>query len=113
MRDDSRKYLWDALQAADRIQRFSAGKCLRDYLNDELLRAGVERQFEIIGEALGKLRTIDATTASRIPELGRIVAFRNILIHGYANVDDELVWGIVEGKLASLSKTLRDLLTIG
>jgi uncharacterized protein with HEPN domain len=44
------KYLWDAQQAAERIARFTAGRSLNDYLADEMLRAAVERQFEIIGE---------------------------------------------------------------
>jgi uncharacterized protein with HEPN domain len=42
MRPESRKYLWDALQAADRIARFVGGKAFEDYKNDELLRSGVE-----------------------------------------------------------------------
>jgi len=52
-----------------------------------MLRSAVERQFEIIGEALGTLARIDATIAARNPELRDIVAFRNILIHGYAILD--------------------------
>jgi uncharacterized protein with HEPN domain len=43
--------------------------------------------------------------------MGRIIAFRNILIHGYASVDDKLVWGIVEAKLAGLVDALNELLT--
>ena len=50
MRPEARKYLWDAVQAADRIRRFVAGKTFDDYKNNDLLRSGVERQFEIIGE---------------------------------------------------------------
>ena len=50
MRPESRKYLWDALQAADRIVRFTSGKSLAAYESDKLLRSAVERQFEIIGQ---------------------------------------------------------------
>ncbi len=96
--------------AAERIERFTAGSSFDDYLGNEMLRAAVERQFEIIGEALGRLRQADATTASRVPDLDRIVAFRNVLVHGYATVDDRLVWGVVEGKLADLLDALRSLL---
>lgn len=53
-----------------------------------MLRATVERQFKIIGEASSQLPKRDPDSAERILGLGRIVAFRNILIHGYATVDD-------------------------
>ena len=55
MRRDAKAYLWDIANAADSIRAFSAGKNLDDYLNDELLRAAVERKFGIIGEALSQL----------------------------------------------------------
>ena len=110
MQPESRKYLWDASQAADRIARFVAGKTFDVYQTDDLLRSAVERQFEIIGESLSLLRKLDAATAAKIPELPRIVAFRNILIHGYATVDDQVVWGVVEGSLPQLRDALRKLL---
>ena len=106
MKEGSRKYLWDAMTAAERIGRFTSGRALDEYLSDELLRSAVERQFEIIGEALAALRRTDPDTASTIPEIDRIVAFRNLLIHGYATVDDRLVWGVVEGKLSGLREAL-------
>jgi uncharacterized protein with HEPN domain len=71
-----------------------------------MLRAAVERQFEIIGEALGGLRRIDPSVADAIPDLARIIAFRNILIHGYASIDDRLVWGVVEADLPVLRRSL-------
>ena len=58
----------------------------------------------------------DALTAAErieafvIPELDRVVAFRNILIHSYASVDDRLVWGVVDGKLGALIDVLKDIL---
>jgi uncharacterized protein YutE (UPF0331/DUF86 family) len=48
--------------------------------------------------------------AARIPDHGTIVAFRNILIHGYATVDDRIVWGVIENHLALLRKAVRELL---
>ena len=75
-----------------------------------MLRSGVERQFEIIGESLTRLDKLDSETAAAIPELARIVAFRNLLIHGYATVDDRIVWGVVEGNLSKLREVLQRLL---
>lgn len=107
---DSRAYLWDALRAADLITSFAAGQSFDEYLADDLLRSGVERQFEIIGEALNQLSKIAPEIAQSVPELPRIVAFRNILIHGYATVDDALVWQVVTEKLPPLRKQLHGLL---
>jgi uncharacterized protein with HEPN domain len=110
MRPDPRKYLWDALQAAERLTRFAQGKSLTDYQADELLKSAVERQFEIIGEALNQLSKVSPELAEQIPELPRIVAFRNILIHGYAMVDDVLVWQILTDKQPVLDQAIRKLL---
>jgi len=67
-----------------------------------MLRSAVERQFSIIGEALSRLDKDSPDVAAAIPDHGRIIAFRNILIHGYAAVDDRIVWGVIENHLASL-----------
>lgn len=106
MHAEAGKLLWDARQAADRIDRFTSGKSFADYSTDEQLRSACERQFEIIGEALNQLARIDPATASNIPDLPRIVGFRNVLIHGYATVDDRLVWGVIEANLQPLRETL-------
>ena len=98
MHGDAAKLIWDARQALQRIKRFVARKDFAAYQSDELLRSAVERQFEILGEALNQLSRLDPDMAEKIPELPRIVAFRNILIHGYASVDDRLAWGVVESR---------------
>jgi uncharacterized protein with HEPN domain len=59
------------------------------YMSDPLLRSGVERQLEIIGEAVSKLSRVDQATAARCTGRRRIIALRNILIHGYPRVDDD------------------------
>ncbi|MGH8930183.1 MAG: HepT-like ribonuclease domain-containing protein [Egibacteraceae bacterium] len=93
MRRDPRTYLWDALHAADLVAKFTHNKTFpttRATTYYVLLRSGVERQLEIVGEALNQLAKVDAELAGRVPELGDIVGFRNILAHGYAVVDDAL-----------------------
>lgn len=102
MRVEAKKYLHDICQAADSIARFVAAKSLADFENDALLRSAVERQFEIIGEALARLVRLDPALAERITECRRIIGFRNILIHGYAKVDPRMVWDIIETKLPRL-----------
>lgn len=108
MQRDPRSYLWDALRAADLIVDFVQGRTLADYEGDVLLRSAVERQFVIIGEALNQLSRVDAELAARVPDIADIVGFRNILVHGYAIVDDEQVWHTL-GDLAGLRAALRAL----
>ena len=110
MRLETQKYLYDIEQAADLLGEFTDGKNFTDYQDDAMLRAAVERKFEIIGEALSKLSKDDAATASRVSEHSRIIAFRNILIHGYAEIDDRLVWDILENKLPVLRREVAELL---
>ncbi len=55
MRLESRKYLHDMQRAAEVLREFTAGRSFDQYRNDAMLRAAVERQFEIIGEAMARL----------------------------------------------------------
>ena len=110
MRPESRKLLWDAGHAAELAKTFVLGRTLADYVTDNLLRSGMERQLEIMGEALAQLRSGDVRTAELVPRLRDIVAFRNILAHGYAGVDDVLVWQVVANDLDELIQTLSGLL---
>jgi uncharacterized protein with HEPN domain len=82
MRPDARTYLYDILEAIDRLIRFTAGKDFEDYESDDLLRSGVERQFAIIGEAIARLARGSPQIAEQIREYRRIIAFRNVIVHG-------------------------------
>ena len=64
----------------------------------------LSRQFEIIGEAMTSLARIDKPVADRISHYRRIIAFRNILIHRYADVDDRLVWDVIKTNLPVLER---------
>ena len=110
MRLEAKKYLYDIQQAASRIAEFTSGKRLEDYRSNPMLCSAVERQFEIIGEALAQLAKLDDVLVRRISEHRRIIAFRNILIHGYAEVDGRLVWDIIESKLPTLRRETEALL---
>jgi uncharacterized protein with HEPN domain len=77
---DPRAYLWDAREAAHAIGEFSSGRTPQEYETHRMLRSAVERQFEIMGEALNQLSKAAPDLAGQIPDLPRIVAFRNVLI---------------------------------
>jgi uncharacterized protein with HEPN domain len=81
-------YIELALRALERVPRFLAGRTLKDYLADDLCQSAVERQLEIAGDALGQLRKLNAALFTRIPAGALIVAFRNVLAHGYATLDN-------------------------
>lgn len=110
MRRDPRAYLWDAVQAITHVEQFTRERTFRDYEADVLLRSGVERQLEVAGEALNQLSRVDADLAAQIPELASIVGFRNVLVHGYAAVDDARVWDVVENSVPMLRAVLIRLL---
>ena len=110
MRLEAAKYLFDVQSAAATLGGFVSGRDWSAYQRDAMLRAAVERQFEIIGEALAQLGRRDPDRLARIDDHRRIIAFRNILIHGYADVDDALVWGIVQTQLEPLRKQVDALL---
>ncbi len=110
MARDPQKFLSDARDAVDAIIEFTHGKTFDDYVADRLLHSAVERQFVIIGEALAQLSRLDSALAARLADLPRIVAFRNILVHGYALVDHEQVWSAVQMRLPTLRAALEDML---
>jgi uncharacterized protein with HEPN domain len=104
------KRLLDAAEALRRIQTFTAGKDAHDFAASELLRSAVERQFEIVGEALGRAAAEDPSLERQVPALRQVVGLRNRLIHGYDSMDDEIIWDIVQTKLLPLNEKLRALL---
>lgn len=75
-----------------------------------MLRSAVERQAEIVGEALNTLARTAPGIAARIPALAQAVAFRNILIHGYAVVDNAIVWRVATEDMPALALHLAALL---
>jgi uncharacterized protein with HEPN domain len=110
MADDLLKHLYDIREATAAIFRFIRGKTFDDYEQDELLRSGIERKFEIIGEALNRIRRDDPTLLDKIREHRNIVSFRNILAHGYDSLDNRIVWGVVEEDLGKLLEDVERLI---
>lgn len=110
MRPECRKHLEDVRQGLDLIGQFTQGHGFDDYANDALLRSAVERQFEIIGEALNRVARLDPAVVARITDYRKIIAFRNILIHGYDAIDHQIVWDAVVHKVPILRREIADLL---
>jgi uncharacterized protein with HEPN domain len=104
MQLEVRTFLEDTRQAAELLATFTRGRSLESYTSDPMLSASVEREFEIIGEALNRLRQAAPEVAAGIPKLEQIIAFRNILAHGYRAIDDRIVWSVVQQDLPTPSK---------
>ena len=103
-------FLETALLALRRVSRFMAKRSLGAYLADDLCQSAVERQLEIAGDALGQLRKLDAVLFGKIPDGDLVVAFRNVLAHGYATLDHRRVYEIASSRAGELLKTLETLL---
>jgi len=111
MNNRAKKLLFDVMQSGRSIREWCTGRTFSDYESDRQFRKAVEREFEIIGEALNRLAQTDPETAARIRDLNRIVGFRNRIIHGYDAVDDAAVWGVAESHLPRLLSEVERLLT--
>ena len=102
MRHEPKVLLEDIRVATEAIQHFTRGRSQADYHSDPLLHAAVERWFIVIGEALTRLERLDATWTSRITDFRKITGFRNLLVHGYETIDDEIVWKTIQDYLPIL-----------
>lgn len=104
------KLLEDIRSAAEFVRVETQGLTLQEFQYNRVLRHAVERNFEIIGEAMRRLEKDDPATAARITDYRRIIAFRNVLIHGYDTIDPAIVWGAIEDDLAPLLADVHALL---
>jgi uncharacterized protein with HEPN domain len=110
MDNRAKKLLFDVLISGRSIRQWCSDCSFADYEQDRQFRRAVEREFEIIGEALGRLPQVDPAIAARISEFNRIVSFRNRIIHGYDAIDDAAVWGVAAGHLPRLIEEVETLL---
>ena len=101
--------LFEIQQAIRHIEEFTLHTDFAEYQSHAMMRSAVERQFEIIGEAVNRLSEMDPELASRISERPRIISFRNQLIHGYFVIDDHVVWDVIQTKLPILAQDVRAL----
>lgn len=103
------KFLFDIQESINSIENYLGEK--RDfnvYMANKMLRRAVEREFEIIGEAMSRIEKLD-------PSLGisgkkQIISMRNRVIHGYDKIDDEIIWGTIVRHLPILKLEIENLL---
>lgn len=98
-----RKFLYDIKESIDSIEHYLGDK--RDfniYMADKMLRRAIEREFEIIGEAMNRIEKIDSTI--EISSKKQIINLRNRVIHGYDKIDNEIIWGTIIRHLPKLKQ---------
>ena len=110
MKDEILAHLHDILQAGRAIKEFISNKTFDDYISDNLLRSAVERKFEVMGEAINRIKRDDPELLAQIRYNRDIISFRNILVHGYDAIDDRVVWGVIKEDLDSLIEDVERLL---
>ncbi len=109
MDDIVQKYLLDIKESVLSIEIYLGNKRdFKAYLSNKMLRRAVEREFEIIGEAMNKLDSIDSEL--EISSKRQIIGLRNRVIHGYDKIDDEIIWGVIVRHLPKLKKEIENLL---
>jgi uncharacterized protein with HEPN domain len=105
-----KKYLYDIIDCCEFLLDFTEGKTVNDYKNDRAFRSAVERELQIIGEAITQLDGVSPEMADQISEHRNIIGFHNVLVHGYASLNQETVWNVVTDKLGLLLEQSRSLL---
>lgn len=109
MKREIKKHLFDIQTSINSINEYLGEE--RDFLKyqqNKLLRRGIEREIEIIGEAMNRVKKIAPEII--IENSRQIIDTRNWVIHAYDKVDDVLIWGIVSIHLPKLKKEIEDLL---
>ena len=104
-----KSWLYDIINSIDEIDSyFPNSKNFQDYVNDGRTRRAVERNIEIIGEAMSRILKQDSTIS--ISNSRKIVDARNKIIHGYDEISDDVIWGIVINHLPLLKQEAKNLL---
>ena len=110
MDNDIKLWLYDILNAIDEINSYYVNKpkLFEDYVADTKTKRAIERDLEIIGEAVNRI--IKKERQFKIDNAKKIVATRNRIIHGYDMVSDDLIWSIVINHIPKLENEVRNLL---
>jgi uncharacterized protein with HEPN domain len=110
MDNDIKAWLYDILNAIIEIESFfnDSTKEFAKYQSDLKTKRAVERNVEIIGEALSRILKRDETII--ITNARKIVDTRNRIIHEYDSVSDDVIWGIVIRHLPILQGEIQTLL---
>jgi uncharacterized protein with HEPN domain len=103
-------YVWDAVTFARNVGVAVGSTSLETYLHGGPVAWATERQIELLGEALNNLRRVAPELAAKVPDVHKIIATRNVLVHGYAEVNSTIVWQAATEAIPRLIPILEALL---
>lgn len=106
------KWLYDVKIAIDEINTYFVGERMDffEYKKNLMRKRAVERNLEIIGEAINRIIKSDNSYSSKITDALAIVGLRNQVIHAYDNISDENIWAILTNHLPKLKIEIDKLL---
>lgn len=107
MQRDLEAYFWDISHSIEQIQMYVSGISFEQYLANELIQSGVERKFEIIGEAIKQASQLFPGSLDSLPDLSRYAGFRDRLAHGYFNIRQQIVWDAIHIDLPLLYEAVK------
>jgi uncharacterized protein with HEPN domain len=107
---DYKAYLKDILEAIRKIENYTRNISFDDFVVDELIKDGVVRNLEVIGEAVKNI-PVDIKDKKPEVEWKKIAGLRDILIHDYFGIDEDIVWDAVKNKLPELEEEINGILS--
>ncbi len=110
MQTRSAKWLSDVCEACSFIKEVAGTVARERFAEDCLVRYAVERNFEIIGEALLRLERNDPALVTQISNYRAVIGLRNRLVHGYDDIDTHRLWHIINRDLPGLRTEVTSLL---
>ncbi len=109
MTREIKKYLFDIHSSIESINSFiGVKKDFFEFQNNTLVNRAVERELQIIGEAINKIIKIDQSIS--ITNARKIVDLRNFIIHSYDKVSEEIIWSIIIKDIPILEKEINAVL---
>lgn len=110
MDNEIKTWLFDIYQAIEEVESFFTEKPIRfqDYLTDIKTKRAVERDLEIIGEAVNRIFKKDNNFP--LENANKIIGTRNRIIHGYDAISDDLIWSIIVNQLPKLKNEIKILM---
>jgi len=100
------KWLWDAQYSSKQILLYVKQKNLADFCENEFLQMAVERRFEILGEALNRIRNKDEESLITITDYDKVIGLRNLLAHEYDRLDPAILFDVIQNKLPKLIREI-------